>query len=42
LGLLVRFWPEEIIGKRSHADVLLGQDKKVIEVATARVVTEAT
>ena len=27
-----RFRPEEIIGKLRHADVLLGQGKKVAEV----------
>ena len=34
--------PEEIIGKLRHADVLLGQGKKVAEVVKALGVTEVT
>jgi len=37
-----RFTPEEIIGKLRHADVLLGQGKKVAEVVKALGVTEVT
>ena len=33
---------EEIIGKLRHADVLLGQGKKVAEVVKAQGVTEVT
>jgi putative transposase len=37
-----RFQPEEIIGKRRHADVLLGQGKKVAEIVKARGITDVT
>ena len=37
-----RFQPEEIIGKLRHADVLLGQGKKVAEVVKALGVTDVT
>ena len=37
-----RFTPEQIIGKLRHADVLLGQGKKVAEVVRALGVTEVT
>lgn len=37
-----RFTPEQIIGKLRHADVLLGQGKKVAEVVKALGVTEVT
>jgi transposase-like protein len=37
-----RFRPEEIIGKLRHADVLLGQGKRVAEVVKALGVTEVT
>ena len=37
-----RFQPEEIIGKLRHADVLLGQGKKVAEVVNALGVTDVT
>lgn len=37
-----RFTPEEIIGKLRHADVLLGQGKKVTEVVKALGVTDVT
>ncbi len=37
-----RFTPEQIIGKLRHADVWLGQGKKVAEVAKALGVTEVT
>ncbi len=37
-----RFTPEQIIEKRRHADVLLGQGKKVGEVVKALKVTEVT
>jgi len=35
-----RFQPEEIIGKLRHADVLLGQGKKMAEVVRALGITE--
>jgi putative transposase len=37
-----RFTPEEIINKLRHADVLLGQGKKVPEVAKALGITDVT
>jgi transposase len=37
-----RFQPEEIIEKLRHADVLLGQGKKVAEVVKALGVTDVT
>ena len=37
-----RFQPEEIIRKLRHADVLLGQGKKIAEVVKALGVTEVT
>jgi len=37
-----RFQPEEIIGKLRHADVLLGQGKRVAEVVKVLGVTEVT
>ena len=37
-----RFQPEEIIGKLRHADVLLGQGKKIAEVVKALGVTDVT
>ncbi len=37
-----RFQPEEIIGKLRHADVLLGQGKKVAEVVKAPGVSDVT
>jgi len=37
-----RFTPEQIIGKLRHADVLLGQGRKVAEVVKALGVTEVT
>ena len=37
-----RFRPEEVIGKLRHADVLLGQGKRVAEVVKALGVTEVT
>lgn len=37
-----RFQPEEIIGKLRHADVLLGQGRKVADVVKALGVTEVT
>ncbi len=37
-----RCTPEEIIGKLRHADVLLGQGKKVTEVVKALGVTDVT
>ena len=37
-----RFQPEEIIGKLRHADVLLGQGRKVAEVVKALGVTDVT
>ena len=37
-----RFRPEEIIGKLRHADVLLGQGKRVAEVVKVLGVTEVT
>jgi hypothetical protein len=37
-----RFQPEEIIGKLRHADILLGQGKKIAEVVTALGVTDVT
>ncbi len=37
-----RFQPEQIIGKLRHADVLLGQGKKVAEIVKALGVTEVT
>ena len=37
-----RFQPEEIIGKLRHADVLLGQGKKLAEVVKALGVSDVT
>lgn len=37
-----RFQPEEIIGKLRHADILLGQGKKVAEVVKALGCTDVT
>jgi len=37
-----RFTPEQIINKLRHADVLLGQGKKVAEVVKALGITEVT
>jgi hypothetical protein len=37
-----RFTPEEINGKLRHADVLLGQDKKVTEIAKVLGITDIT
>jgi transposase-like protein len=37
-----RFQPEETIGELRHADVLLGQGKKVAEVVMALGVTDVT
>jgi transposase-like protein len=37
-----RFTPEEIIGKLRHADVLLGQGKKLAEVVKALGVSDVT
>ncbi len=37
-----RFQPEEIVGKLRHADVLLGQGKKIAEVVKALGVTDVT
>ena len=37
-----RFQPEEIIGKLRHADVLLGQGKRVADVVKALGITEVT
>ena len=37
-----RCQPKEIIGKARHADVLLGQGKKVAEVVKALGITEVT
>jgi putative transposase len=37
-----RFTPEDIIGKLRHADVLLGQGKKIAEVVKALGVTDVT
>ncbi len=37
-----RFQPEEIIGKLRHADVLLGQGKKLAELVKALGVTDET
>ncbi len=37
-----RFTPEEIINKLRHADVLLGQGKKVAEVAKVLGITDVT
>jgi putative transposase len=37
-----RFQPEEIIGKLRHANVLLGQGKRVAEVVKALGVAEVT
>ncbi len=37
-----RFTPEEIIGKLRHADVLLGQGKRVAEVVKALGITDVT
>jgi hypothetical protein len=37
-----RFQPEEIVGKLHHADVLLGQGKKIAEVVKALGVTDVT
>jgi putative transposase len=37
-----RFTPEEIIGKLRHADVLLGQGKKVAEIAKTLGITDVT
>jgi hypothetical protein len=37
-----RFQPEGIIGKLRHADVLLGQGKKIAEIVKALGVTEVT
>ncbi len=37
-----RFQPEEIINKLRHADVLLGQGKKVAEIVKALGVTDVT
>jgi len=37
-----RFQPEEIIGKLRHADVLLGQGKRVADVVKAFGITEVT
>jgi hypothetical protein len=36
-----RVTPEQIIGKLRHADVLLGQGKKVAEIVNALGVTDA-
>ena len=37
-----RCTPEEIIGKLRHADVLLGQGKKVAEIVKALGITDVT
>ena len=37
-----RFQPEEVIGKLRHADVLLGQGKKLAEVVKALGVSDVT
>jgi cell division protein FtsB len=37
-----RFQPEEIIGKLRHADILLGQGKKLAEVVKALGVSDVT
>ena len=37
-----RFQPEEIIGKLRHADVLLGQGKKVAEIVKTLGITDVT
>ena len=37
-----RFTPEQIIGKLRHADVLLGQGKKVAEIVKALGITDVT
>ena len=37
-----RFTPEEIIGKLRHADVLLGQGKKVAEIVKVLGITDVT
>ena len=37
-----RFRPKEISGKRRHADVLLGQGKRVADVVKALGITEVT
>jgi putative transposase len=37
-----RFQPEEVIGKLRHADVLLGQGKKIAEVVKALGVSDVT
>ncbi len=37
-----RFTPEQIIGKLRHADVLLGQGKKVAEIVKVLGITDVT
>ena len=37
-----RFTPEQIIGKLRHADVLLGQGKKVAEIVKGLGITDVT
>ncbi len=37
-----RFQPEEVIGKLRHADVLLGQGKKIAEVVKTLGVSDVT
>jgi cell division protein FtsB len=37
-----RFQPEEILGKLRHADILLGQGKKLAEVVKALGVSDVT
>ncbi len=37
-----RFQPEEIIGKRRHADGMLGQGKKVAEIIKVLDITDVT
>ncbi|OGB93017.1 MAG: transposase [candidate division NC10 bacterium RBG_16_65_8] len=37
-----RFQPEQIIGKLRHADVLLGQGKRVADVVKALGITDVT